>query len=99
MAEYLGIEGATQPSDQFGDVILASVIGCSKKHVLTLSVPQFKQFDRYYSALRYQRLGAAFAALGIIGYAASLGVGMYAASDKQGDIARKNWPLSRRSTI
>src|SRR5690606_17941331 len=34
VAQHLKIEGAAQPTDQFGDVIMAALIGASKKHVL-----------------------------------------------------------------
>lgn len=85
VAETLGIEGATQPSDQFGDVILASIIGCGSKHVLTLSVPQFKQLDTYFSLLQYQRMTAAAMVLGMVGYAGMVGFDMYNAIVKVDD--------------
>ncbi|MDE3038847.1 MAG: hypothetical protein KGJ21_10425, partial [Pseudomonadota bacterium] len=43
VAQYLNIEGATQPTDQFGDVVLAAAIGASRLHVLKLSTPQTQQ--------------------------------------------------------
>ncbi len=76
-AQYLGIEGATQPADQFGDVILAASIGCSRKHVLTLTTPQSRQFDKLYQLMLYQRAAAALVGLGIILYAGNLTYGVY----------------------
>ena len=52
VAQYLGIEGATQPTDQFGDVILAATIGCSKTHVLTLQTAETRRINTYFPADR-----------------------------------------------
>lgn len=79
VSQYLGIEGASQPTDQFGDVVLAASIGCSKKHVLPLSTPQSKKFEMIYQMLWYEHLIIAFAVVGMFGYAASLGYDCYSA--------------------
>lgn len=68
VAEYLGIEGATQPSDQFGDVILAASIGGARKHVLTLSTPTSRKVEQLYNFILYERVGAALLLLCIVGY-------------------------------
>lgn len=71
--QHLGIEGAAQPTDQFGDVVLAATIGCSKKHVLTLTTPQNRLVSKYYHLLMFQRTAATAAILGILGYGAVVG--------------------------
>ena len=68
VAEVLGIEGAAQPTDQFGDVVLAATIGCSKKHVLRLTAPQIKRVDNIYQLILSQRIFSVIALLGILGY-------------------------------
>jgi len=77
VAGYLGIEGAAQPTDQFGDVVLAASVGLSKKHVLKLSAPQTKRIDQFYQLITYQRMASALALLGIFGYAGYTGYGIY----------------------
>jgi hypothetical protein len=67
-AQYLGIEGATQPTDQFGDVILAASISSSPKHVLTFNTPESVRFDKLYHLFLAQRVGAALVLLGMLGY-------------------------------
>lgn len=76
VAQYLAIEGATQPTDQFGDVVLAAGIGCSRKHVLTLSTLSVQQFDQMYAILKAQRAAAALIGLGLLGYAGMTGFDM-----------------------
>lgn len=68
VAQQLGIEGATQPTDQFGDVVLAAFMGCSRKHILTLTTPKSRQLDTYHQLVTYQRIGGALAALGLLAY-------------------------------
>jgi uncharacterized coiled-coil protein SlyX len=77
IAQFFGIEGATQPGDQFGDVILAAAIGCNKKHVLPLSTPEAKQFNTLYTTSQLQRIGGVLATLGIIGYAGNTAYTIY----------------------
>lgn len=77
MAEHFGIEGATQPTDQFGDVILAAIIGCSRKHVLKLTTALSKKFDKYYGLLWQLRGAAVAVGLGLLGYAGSVGLDIY----------------------
>jgi hypothetical protein len=89
VAQYLNIEGATQPSDQFGDVILASSIGCSRKHVLTLSTPLSRKIDTYYQLVYYQRLAAILAGFVLIAYAATTGYDIYNLSEYEEDLTRK----------
>ncbi len=85
-AQYLEIEGATQASDQFGDVILAASIGCSPKHVLTLSTPQLQRFNRLYQVITLQRAAAAALLLGIVGYACSLGYDFYTTYERNSEL-------------
>jgi len=77
VAQHLGIEGATQPTDQFGDVIIAASIGRHKKHVLTLFTPEVLRLEKLYQLSLYQRVAAVIIALGILGYAASIGQDIY----------------------
>lgn len=86
LAQKLGIEGATQPTDQFGDVILATAIGCSRKHVLSLSTPASKRVNQYFQILYAQRVAAAMGALGLLGYIAAMGVGMISLSSEAGEM-------------
>ena len=73
-AQLFAIEGAAQPGDQFGDVIMAACIGCAKKHVLTFSTPYFKQLSSLYQMITLQRgfavlsIVGAFIYMGIMGY-------------------------------
>lgn len=77
VAGFLGIEGATQPTDQFGDVILAASIATSQKHVLTLTTPESKKFDKLYDWLRLQRILAAVIMLGVLGFAGTVASSIY----------------------
>ncbi len=56
VSEFLGISGAAQPTDQFGDAILTAAISCSKTHKLTLFLPKIKQIDNLFQIIKYQRL-------------------------------------------
>lgn len=76
VSEYLGIEGAAQITDQFGDVILASFISSMHSHRLTLVLPKAKRVNQIYSIIQYQRATAGIALLGMIGYAGVLGLGI-----------------------
>ncbi len=86
MAQHFGIEGATQPTDQFGDVILAATIGCSRKYVLPLSTPLSKQVNQYFQLLSLQRTIAIIGGLGIIGYAGAVGIGMISLVQDAGEM-------------
>ncbi len=80
VAQHLGIEGATQPTDQFGDVILAASIGCSKQHVLKLTTVQTRKLDSYFQILSTQKIAAALIALLIILYAGYEAFSMFSVS-------------------
>ncbi len=67
LSQKFGIEGATQPTDQFGDVLLAALIGSNRKHILPLDVPQFKKVNQYYQLLTIQRLVASLMVVGMLG--------------------------------
>jgi hypothetical protein len=89
VAEYLGIKGAAQPTDQFGDVVIAASVGLSKKHVLRLSAPQTKRIDQCYQFIAYQRAIAAISILGILGYGGYCAYGIY-------DLLRENSGLTQK---
>jgi len=86
IAQYLGIEGATQPSDQFGDVILAASIATSPKHVLTLTTPEFKKFDRMFTLFRSQRFLGGLIILGLLGYSGTIASDIYTKSIDADDL-------------
>ncbi|MDE3059478.1 MAG: hypothetical protein KGJ06_00520 [Pseudomonadota bacterium] len=86
-AGYLNIVGATQPTDQFGDVFLAAAIGLSARHVLRLSLPQFARADRLYRLIRMQRAAALGIASGMAMYALGLGYTTYAISAKDAELS------------
>ena len=60
VAQYLRIEGATQPSDQFGDVILAASISTVRRqHIDPEDAGITKVLNLLYQAFQLQRMGAA----------------------------------------
>jgi len=77
VSQSLGIKGATQPTDQFGDVILAAIIGCSKQHILTLFPPQFRALNTLQQGLKAERIAAALAILGVLGYGGAAAYNLY----------------------
>jgi len=77
VAQYLGIVGATQPTDQFGDVILAASIATSPVHVLTLTTPESKKFDNLYNIYRLQRAISLVIIVAVIGYAGGVASDIY----------------------
>lgn len=77
LAQQLDIEGATQQTDQFGDVVLAAAIGASRKHILKLSTPQTQKIDTLYQISLYQRLAAAAISIALVAYAGSVAYDMY----------------------
>lgn len=89
VAEHLNIEGATQPTDQFGDVILAAFIGCTPKHILKFSLPQTKKLDTLYQLLIFQRSATLLGVLGMIGYSGYLALDLYEQSVKIEELEQK----------
>ncbi|MDX1975310.1 MAG: hypothetical protein SFT92_06500 [Rickettsiales bacterium] len=89
ITEYLNIQGATQPADQYGDVVLASSIGTSRKHILTLSVPLFKKMHMYYNLLLAQRLVVACLVLGALAYIGTVTVDLLVKSDQKQELNGK----------
>ncbi len=85
VGQYLHIEGAAQPTDQFGDVVLAATVGSNRRHVLSLSAPQTRRVDQYYQYVMYQRVAAAMAICGVLIYAGYIGrdiLGLMSDSDR-----------------
>ncbi|NBO18984.1 MAG: hypothetical protein EBV03_07130 [Proteobacteria bacterium] len=76
-AKLLGIQGATQPTDQFGDVVLAATISASPAHVLKLTTPESRKFESLYSMFKLQRVAAALAIMGTVGYAGGVASDIY----------------------
>lgn len=89
MAQYFGIEGATQPTDQFGDVVLAASIGCTRKRVLTLSTPMSRKLDAYYQMVYYQRLFAILGVFGLVCFALTTAYSIYNQTIELEDQGRK----------
>jgi hypothetical protein len=85
-AQYLDIEGGTQPSDQFGDVILAASISSSTKHVLTFTTTESNKFQRIYRFFQVQRVLAALVVIGLVGYAAMVAVSIFMQYQSQSEI-------------
>ena len=77
VAQFLGIEGATQPTDQFGDVILAASIASSPKHILMLTTPESRRFDKLYGIFRGQRWLALLMVISVLGYAGVVASDIY----------------------
>ncbi len=76
ISELFAITGATQSSDQFGDVILSAFIASSRIHRLVLSLPKAIKINQIYDAMRYQRAAVGLAVLGMLGYSGVLGLGV-----------------------
>lgn len=76
VSEILGITGAAQPSDQFGDVIMSAYIACSRIHRLVLSLPKTLKVNKLYDLVRYQRTFVGLAVLGMLSYGGMLGLGL-----------------------
>jgi hypothetical protein len=96
VAQYLNIEGATQPTDQFGDVVLAAIIGCSSKHILKLAVPQSKVLDNYYQLLTMQRVIGSACILSLLGYALYSGYELYDQITMLGEFEREKQMEQRK---
>lgn len=73
VAEYLGIEGATQPTDKFGDVIISAAIGGASRNILKMSTIESRKYDAIQKLKYSQRTFGTFLVLGLVVYAASLG--------------------------
>lgn len=67
-AGVLGIEGATQPGDRYGDALLSASIGLSRRHVLTLASDELKRLDTLYKSIRILRMAVLAIALGLLFY-------------------------------
>lgn len=76
VAGFFGITGAAQPSDQFGDVIMAAFIACSRVHRLVLFLPKVIKINYIYNAMRYQRTAVGLMVLGMLIYSGMLGLGL-----------------------
>lgn len=96
VAQYMHIEGATQPTDQFGDVIMASLIAASRKHVLKFEVPQSKKVDTVYQLLMAQRAAGALALLGLVGYSGYTVYDLYEHSQMMEEYEQKKIVEQRR---
>ncbi|MDX2112871.1 MAG: hypothetical protein SFW63_03965 [Alphaproteobacteria bacterium] len=77
LAQLFGIEGATQPTDQFGDVVIAALVGASARHVLPLAVPQFRKIDQCYQIIAIQRVLAVVILLGAVAFSAHAAYEIY----------------------
>lgn len=89
VAGYLGIKGATQPTDQFGDVVMASAIGMISKNILKLTTLESRLFDKFQLFKYSQRLIGTFAILGLIIYAAYMGYQVLLTSGDLADSQQK----------
>jgi|GEM_PF-600718 len=88
VAQHLGITGGTQPTDQFGDVVLAAAIGCARKHNLTMHPDQFQLSNTLFQVIRFQRVAVALATVGMVGYIATLGYEVFLQHQKSDELTR-----------
>jgi hypothetical protein len=95
-AEFFGITGAAQPSDQFGDVILSASIACSRNHRLVLSLPKSAKVNSFYNIMQYQRLGAGAVILCMILYSGFLVYGIWEKTIEIEDLEQKKNAQQRR---
>ncbi len=77
VAELLGITGAAQHNDQFGDVILTAFISSSRQHRLVLSLPKMRKINNLYNMIRYQRVAAALILFLIVSYSSISGSDLF----------------------
>lgn len=89
IADILGISGAAQPSDQFGDVILSTAISGNRKHRLQLSTPQAEKVNNLYNIIFYQRACTGLAVLGILVYGGMQGFNAWQEYSKLADLEQK----------
>lgn len=75
LAQQIGIKGATQPGDQFGDVVLASAISCIRNNILKLTTVESRLYDKYQMVKYGQRFIGTFIVLGLVIHAAIIGYG------------------------
>lgn len=69
VAVTLDLQGATQPEDRFGDVVLAACIGRSQRFVLKLNTPQTSKLDQLYQVRLMQRIAAGLIVAGLLLFA------------------------------
>ena len=89
IAQQLGMKGATQPTDQFGDVVLAASVGSIRKNILKLTTIESRLFDKFQLFKYGQRLVATFGALGLIIFAAYTGYGVLLTQSELEDSEQK----------
>lgn len=68
ISSLLGITGAAQATDQFGDVVLTSCIASSKFHRLRLTVPKAEKVNNLYNLINYERTATGIMVLVMLGY-------------------------------
>jgi hypothetical protein len=89
VAQHLGIKGATQPSDQFGDVVLAAAVGAIHRNVLKLTTIESRLYDKYLMVKYSQRAAAGLLVFGMliqaiyIGYSSIVAMGEADAAEKK----------------
>lgn len=66
VAVILDLQGATQPADRFGDVVMAACIGRSQRMILKLGTPQTMKLDQLYQIQLTQRAAAGVIAGGLL---------------------------------
>lgn len=99
VAQALGIDGATQPGDQFGDVVLATCIAAaSSKHVLTLSTDAFTKQASYFQLISLQRMAGALAAVAMLGYIGWLAFQQFGIYQQSSELADKQSIMQRDLT-
>lgn len=71
VGEMLGLAGATQMGDQYGDVVLATVIGAARQHVLKLITKSAQKLDTLFKLKVGQRIAISIFTGALVSYVGS----------------------------
>lgn len=85
VGEMLSLSGATQMGDQYGDVVLATVIGASNKHVMKLITKSAQKLDTLFKIKIGQRIAISIFTGALVSYVGST---MYDIKTIIGDIEK-----------
>ena len=96
VAEFVGITGAAQTADQFGDVIVSSIIASNSKHRLKLVIPSAKKIDLLHNVMVYQRAIAGLLVLVLLGYGGMQGLEVWDNASQLADLEQTRAAQQRR---
>jgi len=89
VSQLLGVNGAAQINDQFGDVVLSASIAGNSKHRLVLFPQQALRVNNLYNIMVYQRGLAGLAVLVMLGYGGVQGFGAWQAYSSLEDLNQR----------